>query len=140
MTDPYLDSLQKTLAAEHAAVYVVAYLGAQTSRSATPGLFERLDAAYSTHRGRRDQLAGLVRRRGADPVVSAVSYELPDVASGPDAVTASALRIEQACAVTYAYLVAHSPSQQRRFGVGALVDAAVRELGFGGKPQILPGR
>lgn len=136
----YVEALTTTLAAEHAAVYVLGALGAQTSRSATPTLYADISAAYDEHRARRDQLIRMVRDQGAEPVAAEPAYELPADLSTVDRVTAHALRLERSCAATYAFLVASSPQQQRRWAITALTTTAVRELAFRGTPEIFPGR
>lgn len=135
-----VEALQTALAAEHAAVFVYGALGAQTSRSATPTLFTRVTAAYRLHRTRRDQLAAMVRAAGGDPEPAAPGYSLPAELGTSRAVLARALRLEQDAARTYAYLVARSTGPTRAWAVTALLDAAVRGLGFGGRPEDFPGR
>ena len=44
-----LDALQVTLGDEHAALYTYGVLGARTSQSATPALYDALTAAYRRH-------------------------------------------------------------------------------------------
>ena len=134
-----LDALQRTLAAEHAAVFVYGALGAQTSQSATPTLFSEVTAAYLVHQERRDVLVGMVEELGAEPQAAEPGYELPSDLSTPEAVSARALRVERAASATYAYLVASSRADVRQWGVEALLDSAVRQLAFGGDPQPLPG-
>ena len=74
-----LEALQQTLAGEHAAVYVYGALGGRVSASAQPDAGRRGSrAAYTTHRGRRDQLTAMVRAAEGDPVAADVSYELPN--------------------------------------------------------------
>lgn len=135
----YVDALQTTLAAEHAAVYVFGALGAQTSRSATPTLYADVEAAYTDHRSRRDQLVALILDEGEEPVAAEPAYELPADLSAPDRVTRRALQLEKSCAATYAYLVANSPQERRRWAITALTQTAVRELAFRGTPEIFPG-
>ncbi|QSR25981.1 hypothetical protein CFH99_10130 [Nocardioides aromaticivorans] len=137
--DSATEALQATLAAEHAAVFVYAALGGQASRSAQPGLYGRITAAYRLHRTRRDELIGLVRAAGAEPVAAEPGYQLPADLGTPAALTARALRLEQDAASTYAYLVASSTGATRTWAVTALLDAAVRGLGFGGRPETFPG-
>ena len=136
----YVDALQRALAAEHAAVYVVGYLGAQTSASAQPDLFETLSAAYGSHRELRDLLVDAVREAGAEPIAAAAAYDLVDVDGDPTRIRRRALALERACAATYGYLVASSPSEQRRFAAEALIATALRESALGGRPRPLPGR
>jgi hypothetical protein len=135
----YVDGLRTTLAAEHAAVFVHGALGAQTSQSAEPTLYADLAAAYTEHRARRDQLVRMVLDEGAEPVAAEPAYELPADLSTPDLVMRTALRLERSCAESYAYLVANSPQEGRRWAVNALVVTAVRELAFRGTPEIFPG-
>jgi hypothetical protein len=47
--------------------------------------------------------------------------------------------VERSCATTYAYLVASTVADQRRWAIGALNEAAVRELAFRGTPEMFPG-
>jgi hypothetical protein len=133
-----VDALQTTLAAEHAAVHVLGALGSRTSASATPELFAAVTDAYTAHRARRDALTRWVRDAGATPVAAAPAYQLPE-AAGPEAVGGAALEVEQSCAETYAWLVASTSGERRRWAVDALTNAAVRELTFRGSPEIFPG-
>jgi hypothetical protein len=132
-------ALQRTLAGEHAAVYVYGVLGGRVSDSEHPDLAARLVAGYTTHRGRRDQLTAMVLQAGAEPVAAQVSYELPGPA-GTAAQLASAGRVvEQRCAEVYAQAVGSTSRAARRWALTALADAAVRQLGFGGRPEAFPG-
>jgi hypothetical protein len=134
-----LAALQRTLAAEHAAVHVYGVLGAQTSRSATPALFAAVSAAYAEHRARRDLLTREVTDLGATPVAAAAAYALPERLGTPDAVNRAARGLEEGCAETYAFLVANSVGARRRWAVEALTNAAVRGLVFRGTPEMFPG-
>lgn len=134
-----LDGLQQALAAEHAAVFVHGALGARTSASATPGLYTQLVAGYDVHRDRRDELVERIRAHGGEPVASEPAYELPDELGSADAVSRSALELEQRCMDTYGWLVEQTSGNDRRFAVAALTDAAVRALAYRGSPEIFPG-
>jgi len=134
-----LEAAQRTLAAEHAAVYVYGALGAQTSQSAAPALYAAISSAYAEHRARRDQLVRTVTDLGGDPVASATSYDLPTRLGTPAQVSRAARDLEEACAATYASLVANTAGGQRRWAITALNDAAVRVLAFRGTPEMLPG-
>lgn len=137
----YVDALQTALAAEHAAVFVVGYLGAQTSESATPQLYAAFRDTLDTHRDRRDRLATLLRDAGADPVAAAASYELPQVVTNDvDSLQAAGVAIERACGATYGFLVASTPADRRAWAVQAVLDSALRELDLGGDPRPFPGR
>ena len=134
-----LDALQTALAAEHAALHLYGVLGAQTSRSTTPALHAGVSDAYAVHRGRRDELARLVRDEGGTPVAAEPTYEVPGPLGSASRVTAAALDLERSCAETYAWLVAHTAGSRRRWAVQALTNTAVRVLTFRGSPEIFPG-
>ncbi|KRA37468.1 MULTISPECIES: ferritin-like domain-containing protein [unclassified Nocardioides] len=142
MTEPSpspTDALQVALAAEHAAVFVYGALGAQTSQSGQPTLYETLTRAYALHRDRRDHLSGVIAATGGEPVAAEPGYALPADLGSVRVVRARALAIEEAATSTYAYLVANTTGPDRAWAVQALLDAAVRGLGFGGRPERLPG-
>lgn len=134
-----VEALQTALAAEHAAVYVYGVLGGRTSQSASPQLFTAVTAAYAVHRARRDHLVSEIAAAGADPVAAEPAYDVPRGLDRPAGVSRAALDTERSCATTYAWLVASTTGADRRWAIGALNDAAVRELGFGGAPETFPG-
>jgi hypothetical protein len=134
-----VSALQRALAAEHAALYLYGTLGARTSASATPDLFADVTAAYTVHRARRDQLQTRVRDHDAEPVAAEAAYEIPDPLDTPDQVVRAAHDVEAACTATYAWLAGQTSGEDRRWAIGALTDAAVRELTFRGSPEIFPG-
>ncbi|MDZ5620773.1 ferritin-like domain-containing protein [Nocardioides sp. HM23] len=134
-----IDALQTALAAEHAAVFVYGALGGQTSQSDDPTLYAEITDAYVTHRDRRDRLVRVIEAAGRQPVAAEPGYDLPVDLSTPIAVADRALQLERACAATYAFVVASTSEDDRRWAVDALLDTAVRELGFGGRPERLPG-
>jgi hypothetical protein len=138
MTTP-VDALQTALAGEHAALYVYGVLGARTSQSATPLLFERISEAYVAHRAWRDLLTSRLVDEGAEPTPAAPTYELPDTPPTPAGVGLAAAGIESRCADTYAYVVANTSGADRSWAIGALTRAATRMVGFGAAPQPLPG-
>lgn len=134
-----LQALQQTLAGEHAAVYVYGVLGGRLSSTEQPELMSRFVAAYDTHVARRDHVTAQVEAVGAEPVAAEVSYELPSPARTPAQLVAVALVTEQRCASVYAQTVGSTSRDDRRWAVDALVDTAVRLLGFGGRPDQFPG-
>jgi len=133
------EALQTALAAEHAAVFVYGALGGQTSRTESPTLYAAITDAYVTHRERRDDLIALLEAGGHEPVAAEPGYDLPADLSTSTVVARRALSLERSCAATYAFVVASTREADREWAVAALVDAAVRELSFGGKPERLPG-
>jgi hypothetical protein len=134
-----LEALQATLSAEHAALHLYGLYGGRTSQAAAPDLFEALQDGYRVHRARRDQLRLAVADLGAVPVAAGAAYDEPQGLRGPARVAAAALGTEQACARTYAALVAESAGRQRRWAATALVESALLQLRLGGEPEAFPG-
>jgi hypothetical protein len=134
-----LEAVQQTLAGEHAAVYVYGVLGGRVSASEQPDLADRLVSAYTTHRGRRDQLTAMARAADGEPVAAEVSYQLPNAAVTARQLTAAARITEQRCAGVYAAMVGSTARANRQWAIDALTDTAVRLLGFGGRPDSFPG-
>lgn len=132
-------ALQTVLAGEHAAVFVHGVLGARTSRSQDPVLSDALTAAYRAHQERRARLVSRLRDLGEDPVPAEPGYRVPAGLSEAPALRERALRLERDCAAAYAHLVASTTGEDRALGVTWLLDAATRELDFGGRPRRLPG-
>ena len=56
-----------------------------------------------------------------------------------DGAVLAALEVERACADVYSAAVANTTATNRALMVGALNDAAVRELGLRGTPEMFPG-
>ena len=133
------EALQKALAGEHAAVYLYGVVGGRVSVSAEAELWQRVDDAYTLHRGRRDQLTAMVRATGAEPVAAEVSYELPNPATTPSQLRSAALTVEERSAALYADMVGSTSGANRQWALDALQDASVRQLGFGGEPEAFPG-
>jgi len=134
-----VDALQTALAAEHAAVYVLASLGGRLSRSDNATLFETVEQAYDDHVAARDTLIDHVVAAGARPIGSAAAYDLPRGAGSPVGIRRAALALEQHCAATYLSLVTAVNGDQRRLLITLLGDAAVRQLDFGGSVETFPG-
>jgi hypothetical protein len=136
-------ALQTTLAAEHAAVWVLSVLGGRTSASGSRQLYDAVSAAYVAHRARRDQLTSVLHDVGTDPVAAEAAYDLPRPIDGPSPsdrqLAAAALQVEQRCAATYAFLVAQTSGRDRGWAIRALNETAVRELAFRGTPEMFPG-
>jgi hypothetical protein len=131
--------MQTTLAGEHAAVYAYAVVGGRLSASAQPTLTTRVEQAYVTHRGRRDQLMSMVRAAGGHPVAAQVSYDLPNPCRTPRQLREAALVIERRCCEVYAAMVGATSRANRQWAIDALTDSAVRMLGFGDRGEPFPG-
>lgn len=139
MTTDRVGVLQHTLAAEHAAVFVVAALGGRASALPPSPLRDALDTTYADHVERRDQLRTMLTNGGVEPVAAEPAYRLPSPLDSAAQIAAEALRVERACATTYAALVAATTDAERRWAIDALVATAVGETAFGGAPEALPG-
>ena len=134
-----VDALQRTLAGEHAAVFVLAALGGRASTLTAPQLRTAIGTAVETHVEYRDHLRTVIAAAGAVPVAAAPAYRLPEPLDTREQVAAEAVQVERACVTTYAALVAASAGQDRRWAVQAMARTATSELDLGGRPQALPG-
>ena len=134
-----VEALQKSLAAEHAAVFLYGVLGARTSGSQDPALLGRLQRAFEDHRAQRDALTVLISAQDADPVASLVDYRLPGSLGAPDQVVATARTIEQRVTRTYGELVANTAGGDRHWAIGSLDRSALREASFGAQVGNFPG-
>jgi hypothetical protein len=135
-----LDALQQTLAAEHAAIYVLGVLGGRAAALTDRPLRTSLASAYAVHVARRDHLRTVITHAGASPVAARPAYLVPGALTTAAQVEAEALRVERACVAVYGALVAATGTgANRTWAVDAMVATAVSELGFGGRPEALPG-
>lgn len=134
-----LDALQATLADEHAAVYTYGVLGARTSQSATPTLYDALTSGYRRHRARRDQLQVLVEEAGGEPVAAAAAYELDGRLLRAPQVEAAARELEVASVERLTALVAQSSGTVREWALTEATWSAAWQLELGGEPQTWPG-
>ncbi len=133
-----LDALQQTLAGEHAAVHVLAFLGGSTSATRAPDLLGLVRERYALHRGRREQLLVMVRNLGGDPVAAEPGYELPD-ATTTAAVRSAGAAVERRCTETYATAIGSTTREQREWAVMALTESATALLSWGQSPEAFPG-
>ncbi|MEN3359386.1 MAG: hypothetical protein V7637_3368 [Mycobacteriales bacterium] len=122
-----LDALQTALAAEHAVIWGYAVVGAKVSAELRP----QVRAADAAHRGRRDAVAGTIRRLGADPALTRASYRLPFPVADQAAALRLALHLEDGAAAAWRYVVAATDDRvTRQTAVTALTDAAIRGTGW----------
>ena len=125
--------------AEHAAVYVVGFLGAQASESRQPTLYTALAESYRDHRRSRDHLSVLIAKKGAEPVAAAVAYDVPAPVRTTAQLNDAALRVERRIVKTFGQLIESTTGAERRWALVALNSAAVRQLEFRGTPEMFPG-
>jgi len=134
-----VDALQRTLAAEHAAIFVLGALGARAAALPAVQLRTALSAAYDEHLARRNHLRPVIAATGEHPVAAEPAYRLPTRLSTEQQIAAEALRVQRACVATYAALVAQTAGAGRRWALEAMTQTALTEADFGGRPQALPG-
>lgn len=134
-----LESMQATLAAEHAAIYVYGVVGGRVSASAQPALAAEVAAGYARHRARRDRLRTMVSQSGGTPVAAEVAYALPTPCRTEADLTRAVLLVEQRSAEAYAAMVGSTSQAARAWAIDALVDASVRALADGGDAEAFPG-
>jgi hypothetical protein len=134
-----LDALQTTLADEHAALYTYGVLGARTSQSATPALYDALTAGYRRHRARRDQLRAMVDDAGGQPVAAAAAYDVERPLLTAPQVQAAALATESAAVGVLLALVAQSTDDVREWALTEATWSAAWQLELGGVAETWPG-
>lgn len=137
--DGVLDALQDVLADEHAALYTYGVLGARTSQSATPALYDVLTEAYRRHRARRDRLRLLVADLAGEPVAAAPAYEVPAPAQGVEQVQVVAREVEGRSTEALAALVARSSGEVRSWALDEAVWSATWQVELGGSASTWPG-
>lgn len=131
-------ALQQVLAAEHASVWVLGFLGARVPAD-DDALATVVRAAYEAHRGSRDRLAELLVARGSTPVAARSDYDLPEPAGTSAEVEAAARGLEQQLLAHYAVAIGQTAGEDRRRLTALLQEAAVRVLDLGAEPSDLPG-
>jgi hypothetical protein len=130
------EALVAVVAAEHAAVYAYGVIGARVP------IARRAEAsgAFAAHRARRDTTTRMLRDAGVEPPRAEPAYQVGSVASAA-AVTALAVRVEEAVATAWAaFLDATEDPADRRTGVTAMGECAVRAASWRGRPVPFPGR
>lgn len=133
-----VDALQGALDAQHAAVHLLAHLGAVVPASSEPDLLALVRERHQWHRDLRDRLVVAVRNAGAAPTPAAPAYELPPT-DGSDAVRAAGAQVEERCAQAYAVLVAASTQEVRVTATEALVATARALVAWGVALTAFPG-
>jgi len=128
-------ALQTALAAEQAAAYGYGVIGAHLAGA------ERAAAAadWIAHQVSRDQLAGLLRSRGADPAAAAVAYRLPVPVQTAGQAMALAVILEERVCAGYLSLVAISDRALRTLGAQQIRQSALRAAAWRGATVAFPG-
>lgn len=119
-----IGGLQAALRAEHSAIWGYGVVGAALSPEMRAGVRD-IDLA---HRAARDELADLVRIRGADPDPGEASYELPFPVADPAGGLRLAAVLETGVAQGYAFAISQADTQRAKaFALTGLTDAALRQ-------------
>jgi Domain of unknown function (DUF4439) len=124
---PEVAALQQALAAEHAAVWGYATVGAALPEAARAPV----TAADAAHRDARDRLTQELGARGADPVAAAGGYALPFPVRSPVDAARLAVTLEEGTARAWAWVLDQATQRTTRTeAVTALGDAEVRAVGW----------
>lgn len=135
-----LAALQDCLAAEHAAIYGYGVLGGVLGGDSKAASDQALAAAgYVAHRARRDELTALIAGLDVDPVPAEPAYATPFPITGTPDCRRLGRHIEHRTAAVYSFAVAETVRGTRRMLANALLDAARREVRWGGEAQAFPG-
>ncbi len=130
-----VERLNKTLAAEHAALYAYGLVAARV----TGAVRARMAAAFEAHRARRDQLRSMIAARGGKPVETEASYRLPATPSTAGQAIAVAAQVEDGVAAAYLELVAADDAELRRYAALAVQEAVTRAYGLRRRVEAFPG-
>ncbi|MDQ3735116.1 MAG: ferritin-like domain-containing protein [Actinomycetota bacterium] len=119
-----IEGLQAALRAEHSTIWGYGVVGA----AVVPELRQAVRDVDVAHRASRDELADLIRSRGADPEAAEASYELPFPVADPAGGLQLAAVLEDGVAQGYAFAIARADTQPaKEFALVALTDAALRQ-------------
>lgn len=128
-----ISAMQKWLALEHEAIWLCPLVGARFD-----GLTNLSRSTREAHLVTRDDLLQRLHDAGADPVATALSYDigpLTSVAQARTAVRSVETRIAAACLA----LVGEASGEVRDFATSSLRRAALTDLSWGGPPRAFPG-
>ncbi|WP_243723036.1 ferritin-like domain-containing protein [Actinomadura sp. 7K507] len=120
------ETVQKALAAEHAAVYGYGVLGARLRGS----LRQTAKAVWDAHRAQRDALVSLL---SGTPVVAAAAYELPVEVTSARSAARLAAALEDDLVPAYVALAGLSSPDLRAFAADSAQRALARSAGWRSK-------
>ncbi|MFF5206298.1 ferritin-like domain-containing protein [Streptosporangium sp. NPDC000396] len=127
--------LSAALAAEHAAVYAYAVIGART----TGDLRATATSAFNAHRARRDQLRTLIIARGGTPAEPDATYRLPLTPSTAAQAVELAVLVERGVTAAYLELAASGDATVRRMAALAMQECVTRSYGLRPAIEAFPG-
>ena len=116
-------ALADAISTEHATIYGYGFVSAHV----TPGLNELVSDSLAEHRARRDAAVAMLAARSVTPPIAAVGYQLPiAVKNSTDAATLAARMEADTAAAWRAVIEQAKTAEDRRFGVKALTESAIR--------------
>jgi hypothetical protein len=128
-----ISAMQKWLALEHEAVWLYPLVGARF------GELTRLSRrTRDAHLVTRDKLLERLHDAGAEPVATALSYEVGPLSTAAEAQKA-ARSVETRIAAACLGLVGEVEGDARDFATSSLRRAALTDLDWGGTPTAFPG-
>lgn len=133
------DALQDLVASEHAAVAVLAILGARADTKTAPSLRAALGAEWAVHRSRRDALTTLLTASGATPAAADPDYTPPGPSGTPEQVRSTARALLAGLTAGYAGAVARTVGEVRAWAVTTQSAQALAEVDLGADATPLPG-
>jgi Domain of unknown function (DUF4439) len=131
-----LTTLQAALAGEHACVYAYGLAGGLVAAGAKANMA----TGYQAHRRARDEIADLIRLRGAEPVAAQPAYATPFPVHDEASARALLAVVESRLAAVYGDVVAAAMTREvRARAAAALADAAASAVSFGQPLTAFPG-
>jgi hypothetical protein len=130
-----ISALQRALAAEQAASYGYAVVGAHLAGRALAAA----TADWVAHQRARDRLEQLLTARGATPAPAAAAYRLPFAVSTAREAVSLAIVLADRVAAAYLGLVAVSEPALRQLGAAQLRECALQAARWRGSTVAFPG-
>jgi Domain of unknown function (DUF4439) len=131
-----LDALQAALAGEHACVYAYGLAGGLVAVDAKG----HIATGYQAHRQRRDEIEGLISRRGSEPEAALPAYATPFPVHDDATARALLAHVEHRLAAVYGDVVAKATTAELRvYAARALAEAATAAVSFGQPLTPFPG-
>lgn len=132
-TTTQTDALQSWLALEHEAVWLYPVIGARFD-----DLTKTARRSFESHRDTRDDVLTRLRALGAQPVGTALSYDVGPLTNAAQAREA-AQALEASITASCLALVGATEGAVRAQAIKSLTRSAVAELAWGTQPQAFPG-
>jgi len=128
------DALAEALAAEHAAIFGYGAVGARLDKAGQ----EAARQAETAHRNRRDALVVRIAAASATPPPAAPAYQLPFPVTNRASALRLAIALEEGAAQAWRRALPVTSGDDRRLGIEALMDCAVRATRWRRAAGVLP--